>query len=258
MQWTCPDNPLLIGGQSSCSWCASPRGSCNGCVAARSDSAWWPERSYPNQLHTQILKHLYCCKNDVHSHTVVKSVHCVLECLLTHSYISVIAHSSQTHVNPYQIHVNTWTYIQIHTCSWTSKCLISKKAFSKRCFPPTVLRATSYRYLVHAFFHPTPACQPAYLSETAYWRCHHHRLQGDRQLFKKRALRTAPQIIALRLVMNNLSNTFRPYPYCFPNEQAFPDENVSVGEPLLKGPRGSSGMRSSAGLPVPPFFEKGF
>ena len=59
----------------------------------------------------------------------------------------------------------------------------------------------------------------------------------------KRELRITSQIIVLRLVINNPGNcdNFRLYPYYFPNiEQAFPYENVIVGDILLKGPRGSS------------------
>ena len=67
-------------------------------------------------------------------------------------------------------------------------------------------------------------------------------------LFKKRALRTAPKIIALRLVMNP-SHKFCSYPYYFPNKQAFPYENVGVGDPLLRGPIGSSPFDAS--LPWP-------
>ena len=61
--------------------------------------------------------------------------------------------------------------------------------------------------------------------------------------------RTASQISLLRLVMNKPTNTFRPYPYYFPYEQAFPDEDVSVGDTFLRRPRGSSPYDAS--LPWP-------
>ena len=62
-------------------------------------------------------------------------------------------------------------------------------------------------------------------------------LEG-RCIFKERELRTAPQIITLRVVMNNPRNNFCRYPYYYlPNEQALPyRENVSVGKPLLSSP----------------------
>ena len=63
-----------------------------------------------------------------------------------------------------------------------------------------------------------------------------------------RSLRTATQIIALRLVMNP-SHSFCSYPYYLPDEQAFPYENVGVGDPILKGPIGSPPFDAS--LPWP-------
>ena len=50
----------------------------------------------------------------------------------------------------------------------------------------------------------------------------------------------------------NPSHRFCSYPYYFPNKQAFPYENVGVGDPLLRGPIGSSPFDASLPWPSGP------